>query len=191
MSEAMRYQLQPFNQARFDACMAWIARVFNRTLSQYETVKIHALADVIHVVKHHRPIIGGTLRKLPYGPVDLAALNRSKEWQTDPNAPMEFSGKQGNALFFARKAGPTRESMFTRSEQEAILDAARTVFGMTFDESQRFFHGECAGSDKGYLGRAWRRTRGDNARISWEAILNAYAEQSGEDAEQLKSLVCV
>src|SRR5207302_9403383 len=90
----MKYELQPFNQARFDACMAWVAKQFDRTLSQYEAVKIHATADVLHVVKHHRPIIGGTFKKLANGPVALDALNRAKGWKDDENAPLQLALRQ-------------------------------------------------------------------------------------------------
>src|SRR5687767_7946733 len=138
----MTYELQPFNQARFDACMAWVAKQFDRTLSQYEAVKIHALADALHVVRFHNPIIGGTLKKLQHGPVALDALNRAKGWKDDKDAPFELMDKLGNTMLFKPKPGPTREGMFTLSEREAILEAASTVFSMPFNQSQKFFHGE-------------------------------------------------
>lgn len=185
----MTHELQPFNQVRFDACMAWVAKQFDRTISQYEAVKVHALADALHVVRHHRPIIGGTLRKLTHGPVNLDALNRAKQWEKDRTGPFELSARRGNALFFAPRPGPACESMFTASEREAILDAAKTVFSMTCEESQRFFHGETDSGDD-FLGKAWRKTRGDKTAIDWAAILDAYADQTGEDAASLKSLVC-
>jgi len=185
----MTYELQPFNQARFDACMAWVARQFDRTLSQYEAVKIHALADALHVVRFHNPIIGGALRKLKHGPVALDALNRAKGWQDDKDAPFDLSAKRGNAMYFAPKSGPTREAMFTPSERQAILDAARTVFAMTFDESQKFFHGEADKDD--FLGKAWRKTQRNKVLISWDAILNAYSAQTGQDAAELKALICI
>lgn len=184
----MTFELQPFNQARFDACMAWVAKQFDRTLSQYEAVKIHALADVLHVVQYHNPIIGGTLKKLKHGPVALDALNRAKRWQNDANAPFALTDKSGNALYFKRKPGATHESMFTLSERKAILQAARAVFSMTFGESQRFFHGE-AGEDN-FLGKAWKKTQPENAPISWDTIVTAYAHQTGKDVTDLKALVC-
>jgi hypothetical protein len=60
---------------------------------------------------------------------------------------------------------------------------------MTFGESQRFFHGEADSDD--FLGRAWRRTTRENAPISWEVILKAYSDQTGQDLGQLKALICV
>ena len=109
----MIYELQPFNETRFDACMAWVAKQFDRTLSQYEAVKIHALADALHVVQHHRPIIGGRLQKLTYGPVALRALNRVKEWKTDDSALSSSPISAATALYFTPTSGPSRESMFT------------------------------------------------------------------------------
>lgn len=181
----MTYQLQPFNEPRFDAGMAWLAKEFDRPLTQYDVVKIHALADIQHVLQHHRPIIGGTLRKLKYGPVDLDALNRAKEWKDDESAPFTFTHKRGNAMHFARKPGPTREATFTQSERDALVAAARTVFGMTFEESQDFFH------STSYVGRAWDSVSVSNGPIDWETIIEAYAKEKGEDAESLKDLVCV
>lgn len=184
----MTYELQPFNQARFDACMAWVAKQFDRTLSQYEAVKIHALADVLHAVAHHRPIIGGTFKKLPYGPVALDALNRAKEWKDDKHAPFELTDKLGNTMLFKPKPGPTHEAMFTPSEREAILEAAGTVFSMTFSASQKFFHGEAGKGN--YLGRAWSKTPKENASISWDTILKAYADYTGHEITPLKALIC-
>ena len=60
---------------------------------------------------------------------------------------------------------------------------------MTFAESQRFFHGECDEGD--FLGKAWRKTKGDDAPISWNSILDAYAHEKGIEAEGLKALVGV
>ena len=90
---------------------------------------------------------------------------------------------RGNAKYFAPKAGATREAMFTPSEREAILDAARTVFSVTFNDSQKLFHGEAG--ENGFLGEAWGRTQKDNAPISWDTILKAYADQTGEDVTAL------
>jgi hypothetical protein len=184
----MTYELQPFNQTRFDACMAWVAKAFDRTLSQYEAVKIHALADALHVVRFHNPIIGGTLKKLPYGAVALNALNRAKRWKIDKDAPFEMTDKNGNAMYFKRKPGSTREAMFTPAERQTILEAAGTVFSMTFAASQKFFHGESG--ENNFLGKAWSNTHKANAPISWDAILTAYAAQTGADVAALKSLIC-
>jgi hypothetical protein len=187
----MIYELQPFNQARFDACMAWVAKEFDRSFSQYEAVKIHALADALHTVRYHNPIVGGRLRKLRHGPVDLDALNRSKDWSDDDkSSPMSPVAKRGKCIYFARKPGPTHEDMFTPSELDAIRDAARIVFSMTFAESQKFFHGDQDGSNT-FLGKAWKATKSDKAPISWEDIVTAYSKETKHDAAQLRALICL
>lgn len=185
----MTYELQPFNQARFDACMAWVAKQFDRTLSQYEAVKIHALADALHVVRFYTPIIGGTLRKLQNGPVALNALNRAKSWGADDEAPFKLTDTRGKTLFFTPKSLPTRESMFTKYEREAILESASKVFSMTFAQSQNFFHGE-TDEQNSFLGKAWRKTSVDKAPISWNMVLKFYADETGQNLDELKALVC-
>ena len=61
---------------------------------------------------------------------------------------------------------------------------------MTFEESQKFFHGETDGPNT-FLGKAWRKTHGQNTPISWDAILKAYADETKKDLITLKALVCV
>ncbi len=176
----MLYELQLFNQGRLDASMAWVSKEFDRILDQYDVVKVHALADVLHVFKHHRPIIGGTFKKMKYGPVARDSLNRAKAWALDENSPMVETGTVGNRQLFSLRSTATRESMFTASERDTLLDSAQIVFGMTWRRSQQFFHGELIHGRGSSLGRAWKATPILNAPISWDLIINAYAEITGE-----------
>src|SRR5580704_9195545 len=75
-------QLQPFNEHRFDDCMAYLAAKNCRPLSVYEMMKLHVMIDVYHAIARGKPVIGGSLSPFTNGPVSRSAKSRITQWRS-------------------------------------------------------------------------------------------------------------
>src|SRR5438034_11767384 len=81
MSQRLLTQLQPFNDHRFDDCMAFLAAKHGRPLSVYEMMKLHAMIDVYHTLDRGKPVIGGSLWPFTNGPISRVAKSRVGQWR--------------------------------------------------------------------------------------------------------------
>lgn len=185
-------QLQPFNAERFDACLAYLAQSHNRTLTQYDMVKIHVMADIYHTLKYGKPIIGGPLRGWPHGPVVDSAYNRVMHWAHDWDDDHE---QQPESFRIVRKTGksfvfePTvevSEDDFSPAELAAMQAAWNCVMTKGWNRSQDFFHKES------FVGRVWEKTGGNGEPIDWRDIIDAYAQENPTfEAQPIKALISI
>src|SRR6266704_354270 len=80
-SAAIVRRLLPFNEDRFEDCLAYLSAKHQRSLTVYEMMKLHVMIDVYHTIDHGKPIIGGELWPFTNGPVARCAKNRVAEWE--------------------------------------------------------------------------------------------------------------
>ncbi len=184
-------QLQPFNEFRFDDCIAYLAYLYGHPLSIYEAMKLHVMIDVYHVLDRARPVIGGTIYPFTNGPVSRSSKSRVSAWQ---NRYEKFGQMPEGFEFIDQgaflKIKPTRmpdADDFSVSEIDAMNLAWRDVVERLeregFNASQEFFHG------KGFIGKAWNKARQSGRNLDWEDIINEYDKENGSDHSRVKSLL--
>jgi uncharacterized phage-associated protein len=184
-------QLLPFNEGRFDACMAYLARKHQRLLTKYDMVKIHVMADVLHVLEHGKPIIGGAISPWQFGPVVARAYKRLRAWECKFDEigaePENYSiaGRAGNSLEF-RPTLAVEADDFSPSELTAMEGAWQKVMEQLrdFQESQQYFHG--SGS---FIGRAWNKARLEGRDLDWEEVIAEYEKEGDLAHPEVKTLI--
>lgn len=187
--EAVLNQLTPFNEHRFDACMTYLAREHGRSLTQYEMVKLHIMADVFHVLEYGTPIIGGSVERWPHGPVVRRAYNRLMGWwrrfQETGEQSEQFSAEpyQNKQVIFSPKKQTDFDDL-SESEIDALEKAWDTISRMDWTRSQSFFH-----DPEFFMGRAWSNARAEGRPIDWLEIIDAYDESTGEDHSHIKRMI--
>ena len=176
-------QLQPFNEARFDACMAYLGQKMSADLTQYEMVKLHVVIDLIHTAFHGQPVIGGRLEAWQYGPVIDSAYNRVKRWGhrfdkygTQPEQ-FDIVSRDGNKLVLR----PTCEidpDEFSPAEIDAMERAWQLVKNehVRWSSSQDFFHNPATP-----IGKVWCVARENDSPIDWRDFVRAWGDQFGSD----------
>jgi hypothetical protein len=179
-------RLIPFNPHRFDACMAYLAKLYGRPLSVFEMVKHHVMTDVYHVLKHGHQVIGGELRPWPYGPVVEEAYNRLKYWEHRHEEsggtfqPTEYKIEKGDLATFSPTTALDPEEL-SPSELEAMGEAIALLKPMSFDAAYRFFH-----RDESFMGSAYNRAIAENRALSWEDIIDSYDAIWGTNHQNIK-----
>lgn len=187
-------QLLPFNERRFDACMAYISTRFGRRLSQYDMMKLHVLTDIFHTLRTARPIIGGSLEPWKYGPVVSVAYHRVAHWgrryDHTGEHPESFRlvEQDGNANRFI-PAAPPDEDDFSEAEKAAMEQAWSTVKDLLDDWGQcaAFFHSPQAS----FIGLAWKQAHDEDRPIDWREIIDAYDQFHHTDHSHIKTLMVV
>jgi uncharacterized phage-associated protein len=181
-------QIMPFNECRFNACMAYLARRHQRNLTKYEMIKLHILIDVCHVQEHAKPIIGGTFSPWQFGPVEARAYKRLRAWEykfvetgAEPEA-FHLVGDGNDLQFDPRNA--VDEDDFSKSELMAMETAWRRVMSMNWKESQDFFH-----SPQNPIGLAWTNARKENRDLDWDEIVDASGRLDGLATSAIKTLI--
>ena len=182
-------QLMPFNEHRFDACLAYLAAKHNEVLTQRQMVKLHVMIDVYHVLEHGRPVIGGALGRWDGGPVVQRAFNRVKRWWyrfSETGAqPENFCVSQGiNRRIDYRSSAEISDDEFSPSELQAMEKAWGVVTSMSYAESKAFFH-----DPDNFMGRAWQNARRERRDLDWDEIIDAYDEDKGTDHSHIKTLI--
>ena len=180
MSDTLLYQLQPFNACRFDDCLAYLSHKHGRALSLYESVKLHVMIDVYHVIGSGKPVIGGHFALFPNGPVARPAETRFNAWRDRYNEteqpPTGFEATETERGLAVRGSGQVDADDFSDDER-AAMDRAWAAVVPTLDEgwlqSQRFFH---SGS---FVGRAWKSARRLGRPLDWNVILSQYDQENG------------
>lgn len=184
-------QLRPFNKERFDECMAFLCAEHRSTLTQYDMVKLHIMADVFHFLQYGKPIIGGPMFRWKNGPVVRPAYNRVRRWGrqweetgTQPDA-FRIVGKRRTAFLF-KPARSIDSGAFSQNELSSLDRAWRCVMTKGWKESQEFFHGA-----NSFIGRAWNAASDDGQPIDWQAIIDAYQSlhPDFQNTDHLKALV--
>src|ERR1035437_7268175 len=121
-------QLLPFNESRFDACMAYLARKHQRLLTKYDMVKLHVMTDIYHVVEQGKPVIGGSISAWTFGPVVGKAFNRLTFWEKQYNKNgvepenFRFAGGEGRYPEFDAKLNVDEEE-FSKTERDGVAAA--------------------------------------------------------------------
>lgn len=185
-------QLQPFNEHRFDDCIAFLAVKHGRALSLYEMVKLHVMIDVYHTLDRGRPVIGGTISPFTNGPVSRSAKGRVTSWQRHYEARGEMPEHfiihdDGERLTYEPKTAPDEDD-FSAAELEAMDHAWRDVVDILdrggFKASQEYFH------HASFIGRAWRKAKNCGGTLTWDDIIDEYdRSHSDEDHSRLKTLI--
>ena len=186
-------QLMPFNECRFDDCIAFLAAKHDRALSTYEMMKLHVLIDVNHTLDKGKPVIGGAIWPFTNGPVSRSAKSRVSYWRKR----YELSGQMPDGFVLIDDGDrlmvkPTRvpeEEEFSRSELTAMDRAWTDVMGLLatggFGASQRFFH------EDGFIGKAWSKARRRGTSLDWTEIIDEYDAAHGTDHSRIKTMMCV
>jgi uncharacterized phage-associated protein len=188
------YEVRPFNKERFDECMAYLGTMHNKSLTQYDMVKLHVMADVYHILEYGKPIIGGPLSRWAHGPVVEPAYNRLRrwgyEWEADhTHQPESFyiSAKEGQKFVFLPVA-EVDETYFSKAELSSLAKAWDCVMSRkSWADSQDFFHKDS------FIGRVWEAAGEDGRPIDWAAIVDAYkdAYPDYKNAEHIKALIAL
>jgi len=187
-------QLQPFNEARFDAAIAWLAWKHDRSLSKYEIVKLHVLMDVFHVIEFGSPIIGGRLAPWELGPVMDEAYGRVDDWcdQFDYGgaSPANFKISAKGTLRYLTPTITPEPGDFSASELAAMERAWELLMPMMnkgyngYLESKEFFH-----SDTTFIGRAYNKAKLEDRAIDWNEIIDAYDAINHTDHTSVKIII--
>ncbi|MGF1634129.1 MAG: hypothetical protein ACFCVE_09800 [Phycisphaerae bacterium] len=154
-------EVAPLNVQRRDDALYLLATEYGRPLTQYEVCKTVVLSDVLHVIETGRVIFGGSLVALPYGPIIDGTFDACRSWArggvaaalmapwvSSPSAPLHKSGtmpgREHVSIFVAADDYGRRSEAswdgFAADEQRHIREAYSRVIGMTFGDSQRYFH---------------------------------------------------
>jgi len=185
------YQLMPFNQYRFDDCMAYLAAKHGDELNTYELMKLHVMIDVYHTLERGKPVIGGSFWPFTNGPVARSAASRVSSWRKG----YEVLGKQPDGFQLRSDAGdrllvkPTavpEEDDFSRSEIEAMgraWDEVMDTLKKGFAASQEFFHGG------GFIGKAWLKARNSGLALDWNDIIDEYDAAFHKNHSHIKALL--
>jgi hypothetical protein len=172
-------QLQPFNEHRFDDCMAYLSSKHGRVLSRYEMMKLHVMIDVHHVLDNGIPVIGGEIWPYTNGPVIPCAFHRVSDWiknyEQTGETPDCFTIAENSAerYEFGPKCCPDKED-FSESEiaaMEAAWNDVIPVLVSGFDQSQRYFHEESP------IGEAWEKASQRGGALDWEEIFELYSRK--------------
>jgi hypothetical protein len=187
-------QLQPFNEHRFDDCMAYLSAKYGRPLSTYEMMKLHVMVDVHHTLNNAMPVIGGDVWPFKNGPVARCAKNRVADWikryEVSGESPEGFEIiDKGDRYRFAPTAIPDKDD-FSESELAAMeLAWADVVPALNsgpdgFARSQNFFHSDSP------IGQAWAKAWARAGALDWNEIIDAYAAKfSGLDYSYVKAMI--
>jgi len=193
MSGQSLTQLQPFNEHRFDDCMAYLSAKHGRPLSTYEMMKLHVMIDVHHTLNNAMPVIGGDIWPFKNGPVPNCAKHRVADWikkyEEAGDLPEGFKIiDKGERYQFDPTRVPEKDD-FSESELAAMELAWRDVV-LTLDQpdgfsaSQKFFHGDTL------IGEAWNKAWNRGTALDWNEIIDAYgATYSGLDYSHIKTMM--
>ena len=185
-------QLAPFNEFRFDDCMAYLSSKYARPLSKYEMMKLHVMIDVHHTVARGKPVIGGRVAAFTNGPVARSAMSRVSHWlkryEREGIQPDGFLVEEETDSFRMKPTRVPEEDDFSPAELEAMEKAWGDVIGLLeakgFQASQDFFHKDS------YVGRAWMSARRRGECLDWNEIIDGfYADQGGGEADRVKTLM--
>jgi len=183
----MTSQLSPFNENQFDRCMLWFCVNKGKSLNQYDMVKLHVLTDIFHTLDYGLPVIGGTMRPWPYGPVVQDAYFRIMNVYS-VKGPFKMSSGSGNTRQFSpSECAEIDPDDFSVSEVKAMERAwlVHKIEHPGFNDSQRYFHEPSAS----FIGKAYDAAQREGRNLSWEDIVTAYDEESGEDHSHVLSLM--
>jgi len=182
-------QLLPFNENRFDACMAYLAKKHQRLLTKYDMVKLHVMTDIFHVVEQGKPVIGGSISAWTFGPVVEKAFNRLTWWEkryiesgAEPES-FRFADGEGRYPEFDAKLD-VDEQEFSKTELDAMEAAWMCVMSKNWKESQEYFH-----STRNFIGRAWNNAQKQVRDLDWEEIVANFEEENGLTHPAVKTLM--
>lgn len=170
-------RLAPFNRHRYDLCIAYVMKVDEQPLDDYELTKIHALIDGFHVASTGLPVIGGSLDQWPRGPVCPEANTHVVsllESRLHPEPLFEVvkggaAAKADRMLGFSKK-GEVDKDDFSVTELDAIEHARRVFNSMTRIVMYEYFH-----NPKHFLGHAWTKAKNEHHKsLDWHDILDGY-----------------
>ena len=186
-------QLMPFNECRFDDCMAYLSAEHGRPLSIYEMMKLHVMIDVYHTLERGKPAIGGKVSPFTNGPVSRSSKRRVEDWHRKyekyATMPDAFVLVDDGVHVRAKPVSVPEKDDFSPAELAAMERAWKDVVVLLeekgFEESQRFFH---SGS---FIGRAWAKARHHGTNLDWNEIIDEYdADHPGEDHSWAKAMLC-
>jgi hypothetical protein len=185
-------QIQPFNEYRFDDCIAYLSAKHNRTLSTYEMMKLHVMIDVYHTLGRGKPVIGGSLYPFTNGPVSRSAKGRVTQWKKEYDQAGTMPDRfvlieDRDTLRFKTSLAPDKDE-FSNAELGAMDRAWDTVIGTLnhggWEASQKYFHRD------GFIGRAWQKARRRGGNLDWSEIIEEYAAETPEtDLSHLRELL--
>jgi hypothetical protein len=186
-------QLMPFNEFRFDDCMAYLAAKHNRALSVYEMMKLHVMIDVYHTLARGKPAIGGKVSAFTNGPVSRSSKSRVDDWHRKyeryASMPEAFVLLDDGDRVRAKPVIMPEEDDFSPAELAAMERAWKDVVVLLeergFEESQRFFH------SASFIGRAWAKARQRGTNLDWYEIIEEYdSDHPGEDHSWATAMLC-
>lgn len=185
-------QLQPFNEFRFDDCIAYLSSTHNRALTVYEIMKLHVMIDVYHTLDRGKPAIGGVIWPFTNGPVSRSSKGRvaiwRKKYETTAQMPDGFLIiDEGDRLSIKATRVPDEDD-FSVAEISAMDRAWKDVVELLdekgFEASQAFFHQDS------FIGQAWKNARNRGQSLDWMEIVDEYDKaHPGEDHSKIKIML--
>jgi hypothetical protein len=147
--------VKALDEERRDDALYLLAKQHRFAITQYVVCKTVVLADVFQVLEVGKTIFGGPLTALPFGPVESSTYDDVKRWAKAALAtgmiatsPLQKSGSmpgRDHIYHFSAAPGYARGveaswEYFSEAEEKNIRRAYKKVIGMTWRQSQRFFH---------------------------------------------------
>lgn len=181
-------QIAPFNEIRFDVCMAYLSQRYDRGLTQYDMVKLHLMTDIFHMLNQAKPVIGGQVQAWDLGPVVPNAYNRVMHWayQHDESGfqpdILKIVTRRGKSCEFTN-SGQIDESEFSKSELVAMERAWDAIMHLGWNESQDYLH------KTSFVGRAWSKARQEHRNIEWDEVIDEYDRENQTDHNHIKALI--
>jgi antitoxin SocA-like protein len=184
-------QVLPFNQFRFEDCMAYLSAKHDRELSVYELMKLHVMIDVFHTISRGKPVIGGTFSAFRSGPVSRTAKHHVREWldlyEEGSETPELFDAteKDADRTYFKAKESPDPDE-FSKSELDAMDKAWETVIPLldeSFKKSQDYFHKDSP------VGKAWLCAKKAGRELNWNDIIDEFNQDTGRNHSHLKTIM--
>jgi uncharacterized phage-associated protein len=180
----------PFNEVRFRECMAYLAHVKAKSLSQLRLVEFSLLTDLFHVLRCGKPVIGGSLAPWELGPVVQEAYRLCVNWRTDYDRlgrhPVGFKvvalGSGGKLR--VKAAGEADMDAFSRYEIESMERAWEEIGHLNLPSLRHYTH-----SPDTFLGYAYSSAKAASRLMDWCEIIDAYDRFRGEDHSAVKALI--
>lgn len=205
--------LQPVNAQRRDDALYLLAREYEKPLTQYDICKTLVLADVFQVIETGKPVFGGTLYALPYGPVTDGTLDACTRWargfvftaalmahfRSSTAAPLEKRGTTGTrdhiSIFVAAsnyvRADEASWDWFSDAEQANVRRAYDKVMSMTFRRSQSYFHDPVSAIGYAYdiATRPFPKPFKGRIEMNWFDVLDGAEETEKRDASYARAML--
>lgn len=186
MGEAIRFKI---NRKKVIEALVFVAERVPR-IDAFHVCKVFYFADLNHLRKYGRPVLGDYYFAMDHGPVPTFTLNVTGQkeqfvgaaWLDAARKKISFDESEGHVHLTAKDSFD--DSLFSRTDLECLSDAAERYGKMDFLELWRRAHNEKAWKDH-YQGS------GTSSPIPFEAFIPEGTENREKLIEQIRETASV